>query len=162
MDGAPTCATAVPLSCGTTDDGLHPLPGKSYTYTITTDPANVASVIWFATDENDIITYPSGAPVLQPNRDAINGTYVLNATLAAYNTPANTAKTIDVSWKSFDPVANEVVLVAYITGAAGCSDNVEVYKIEPTFAFTLDVAALLDAGGLGDEECLSPVEHSNF
>lgn len=162
MDGAPSCATSVPLGCATTDDGLHPLPGKSYAYTITTDPVTVASVLWFVTDESDIITYPAGAPVLQPNRDAINGTYVLNATAAAYNVPANTAKTINVSWKSFDPVAHKVVLVAYITGAAGCSDNVEVYKIEPTFAFTLDVAALLDAGGLGAEECLSPVEEAIF
>jgi hypothetical protein len=162
MDGAPSCTPAVGLNCSSTDDGLHPLPGKSYNYEIGTDPAAVAAVHWFVTDESDIITYPAGAPVLQPNRDAVNGTYVLTATAGVYNTPGNTAKSIDVSWKFFDASANDVLLVAYITGAAGCSDNVEVYKIEPTFAFTLDVAALLDAGGFGAEECLSPVEEAIF
>jgi hypothetical protein len=162
MTGTPSCTPAVPLACSTTDDGLHPLPGKNYTYTITTDPVNVAAVHWFVTDESDIITYPAGAPVLQANRDVINGSYVLTATAGAYDAPGNTAQTIDISWKSFDPVANEVLLVAYISGAAGCSDNVEVYRIEPTFAFTLDVAALLDAGGFGSEECLSPVEEAIF
>lgn len=162
MTGAPECTPAVTLGCASTDDGLHPLPGKNYTYTITTDPATVAAVHWFVTDESEIISYPAGTPVLQPTRDVIDGDYILTATVATYNVPANTAKTIDISWKSFDPVAHKVVLVAYITGAENCSDNVEIYRIEPTFAFTLDVAALADNGAFGAEECLSPVEKATY
>jgi len=162
MTGAPTCTPAIPLGCTTTDDALHPLPGKSYTYTITTDPLAVGNVHWFVTDQSDVITSTVlGTPVLQPTRDGVNGTYVLTATAGVYDTPG-AAKTIDISWKSFDGATNEVLLVAYVTGAAGCSDNVEVYRIEPTFAFTLDVAGLLDAGGLGAEECISPVESAIY
>lgn len=163
MTGAPTCTPAIALGCADANDPLHPLPGQSYTYTIETDPAAVGSVLWFVTDESQIITYTApGTPVLQPNRDVIDGEYILTATVAAYNNPANMAKTIDISWKSFDAVAHEVLLVAYVTGAAGCSDNVEVFRIEPIFSFTLDIAGLLDGGALGDEECLSPVESALY
>lgn len=162
MTGAPDCTPAVALGCADADDPLHPLPGEVYTYTIDTDPASVQSVLWFVTDESEIITWTTpGTPIVQTNRDAINGDYILTAT-APYNDPLNTSQTIDISWKSFDAVTNEVLLVAYVTGAAGCSDNVEVFRIEPTFAFTLDVAGLLDGGSLGAEECLSPVESAEY
>ncbi|WP_319500087.1 hypothetical protein [uncultured Draconibacterium sp.] len=160
MTGAPTCTPAVPLSCLSDADELHPLPGEVYTYTITTDPATVGDVHWFVTDESDIITSATlGTPVLQPNRDVVDGDYILTAS-AHYDTPG-ASKTIDISWKTFD-TSNEVLLVAYVEGAAGCSDNVEVYRIEPSFSFTLDVAGLLDAGGLGAEECISPVESAVY
>lgn len=163
MTGAPTCTPAVPLGCANADDPLHPLPGEVYTYSIETDPATVQSVLWFVTDQSQIITSTTlGSPVIQPIRDAVDGDYILTATAGVYNVPTNTAKTIDISWKSFDAVTNEVLLVAYVTGAAGCSDNVEVFRIEPTFAFTLDVAGLLDGGSLGDEECLSAVESAVY
>ena len=163
LTGAPTCAgVAQPLTCAT-DDALHPLPGKVYTYSITTDPGTVESVHWFVTDESEIITSTVlGTPVLQPNRDVVNGTYVLTATSGVYDVSTNTAKTIDISWKTFDPLTHEVLLVAYVSGANGCSDNVEVYRIEPSFAFTLDVIALLDNGTPGAEECLSEVESAIY
>jgi len=163
MTGAPTCTPAIPLACAAANDPLHPLPGQTYTYTIATDPATIGTVHWFVTDESQIITSTVlGTPVLQPNRDVVDGEYILTAPAAVYDIAANTVKTIDISWKSFDAVTNKVLLVAYVTGAAGCSDNVEVFRIEPTFAFTLDVAGLLDGGSLGDEECLSPVESANY
>ena len=166
LTGAPACVVPTPLACSINDDALHPLPGKNYTYTITTNPANVAAVHWYVTDVAGVINYTSGAPVLTlaADRDPNGGTgdYVLNATAAAYDAPANTSKTIDISWKSFDGAAKQVLLVAYVTGAAGCADNVEVYRIEPTFGFTLDIAGLLDAGGLGNEECVSPVESAQY
>ncbi len=161
MTGAPTCTPAIPLGCTDADDPLHPLPGQSYLYEITTDPVAIGSVHWFVTDESQIITSTVlGTPVLQPNRDVINGDYILTAD-ANYNIPGP-GKSINISWKSFDAVTNQVLLVAYVTGAAGCSDNVEVFRIEPSFAFTLDVAGLLDAGALGAEECLSPVESASY
>lgn len=163
MTGAPTCTSALPLSCATADDPLSPLPGEVYTYTIETDPSTVESVLWFVTDESDIITSVTlGTPVVQPIRDAIDGEYVLTAPAGVYNVAANTAQSIDISWKSFDGTTNEVLLVAYVTGTSGCSDNVEVFRIEPSFAFTLDIAGLLDAGGLGSEECLSQVEGASY
>lgn len=162
LEGPPVCTPAIPLNCAT-GSGLNPLPGEVYTYTITTAPEAIGNVLWFVTDESEVITWTDPGPaVLQPNRDVINGDYVLTATAGVYDDPTNTSKTIDISWKAFDGTAHEVLLVAYVTGAAGCSDNVEVFRIEPTFAFTLDVIALLDDGTNGDTECLSPVESAEY
>jgi len=154
------CTPAIPLNCIADADALHPLPGVEYTYSITTDPTTVQSIHWFVTDVSDVIAVQNA---LTGSIDLVDGDYVLTAS-ASYNdvTTPNTSTSVDISWKSFDGLANEVLLVAYVTGAAGCSDNIEVYRIEPEFGFTLDVAGLLDDGTLGDEECVSPVESAIY
>lgn len=158
------CTPAVALNCANDDDELHPIPGKTYTYGVTTDPTTVASIHWFVTDVSPVIA----AGVLTPTRDVINGDYILNAGpsllagSANYDDDANTTAQISIAWKSFNATSNNVLLVAYVSGADGCSDNIEVYKIEPSIGFTLDIAGLLDDGTLGDEECLSPVESATY
>src|SRR5690606_32601856 len=78
------CTQAIPLTCTTDDDPLHPLPGKDYTYTITTSPEAVASVLWFVTDDPNVIIPVSGVPTLTTDRDFVDGEYVLSATTGVY------------------------------------------------------------------------------
>jgi hypothetical protein len=159
LTGAPAIAPAIPLACAVENE-LKPLPGKVYNYTVTV-PAG-SKVLWFVTDQATIIDGTGAAPVIQASRDAAPGNYILTAPALVYNTPANTANTIAISWKSFDGAAKKVVLVAHVTDVAGCTNNVEVYRIEPSFAFTLDMIALLDAGTAGATECVSPVESASY
>jgi len=161
LGGAPAVAPVTAIPCAVENE-LKPLPGKVYNYTVTV-PAG-AKVLWFATDQATIVDGTGAAPVIQPSRDPGTGagSYILTAPAAVYNQAANTSNTIAISWKSFDGTANKVVLVAHVTDAAGCTNNVEVYRIEPSFAFTLDMIALLDAGTAGATECVSPVESASY
>lgn len=158
--GAIYCTPALPLAC-TTDNELNPIPGKSYTYTVTVPAGSL--VHWFVTDQSTVVDGTGAAPVVQADRDvAPNGEYILTASAGIYNVTTNPTATIDMSWKYFDGTANQVLLVAHVTDAAGCTNNVEVYRIRPAFAFTLDIASILDNGAVGDEECLSPVESATY
>jgi hypothetical protein len=159
---------AIPLGCAADFGHLNPNPGQEYTYEISTTPAAIGSVHWFVTDESDVIYLDGGAAVLQPSRD--NSTdgyeYILEAEAGVYNVATNTQKTIDITWQYFEP-ANEVLLVAYVTTADGCTDNVEVWRIEPAFSFTLDVLAMDDDGNLSTgasfaDECVSPVVSATY
>lgn len=154
------CAPVVTLNCVNDDGELTPIPGKTYKYGVAVTPGTFQSIHWFVTDDANVIA--AATLTAAGNRDVIDGTYVLDATAATYDEPTNTTATIDISWKYFSGTTNDVILVAYVTGAAGCSDNIEVYRIEPSLGFTLDVAGLLDDGSLGDEECLSPIESATY
>ena len=163
------CVPATPLGGCAADDQLHPIPGKTYTYTIKVTPAvSSGNVLWFAynaTDNSaDIIASNNDITTAQALAEPDDGTspYLLDATDAAYNkTTGNTAVSIDISWQSFSAATNDILLVAYVKGEAGCSDNIEVWKIEPSFAFTLDIAGLMDNGTIPStgnaNECVSPV-----
>ena len=169
VTGVPVKVPAAALGCAgsVTSPQLNPTPGVTYTYTISTTPAVVGSVLWFVTDQNAVLT--GGALVAAASRDKADGTgsYISTAPAAVYNTTGLTTKTIDISWKNFDGATNEVLLVAYVTGAAGCSDNVQVWRIQPVFNFTLDVLSMFDVGGLGTiltpaSECVSMIESANY
>ena len=156
------CTPAVGLSCATDADPLHPLPGEVYTYavTLTAGASTTPTIHWFVTDDLDVISVNG---VLTTDIDAIGGDYVLTAgadpgtaTNAKYNDATNTTPTIDISWNSF-PGTTPVLLVAHVYDEIACTDNIEVWRIEPTFGFTLDIAGLLDDGTLGAEECVSPI-----
>lgn len=166
VEGTPACAPSIPLGCATTQGELNPAPGVVYTYEISTDPTTVESVLWFVTDVSQVITAAGGITTTRDPGDG-SGAYVLLGEVGVYNVPTQTDKTIDISWQYFDGVANEVLLVAYVKGATGCSDNVEVWRIEPTFAFTLDLLSMASDGSLGTIanpafECVSPVESATY
>lgn len=157
--GAIYCTPALPLAC-TTDNELNPIPGKSYTYNVTV-PAT-STVLWFVTDQASVIDGTGAAPVIQADRDAAPGDYILTASAGIYNSAINTNASIQMSWKYFDGNATQVLLVAVVSDASGCTNNVEVYRIKPAFAFTLDIASIFDTGAVGAEECLSPVESATY
>lgn len=163
-------APVTALPC-VTEDALHPLPGKTYTYNVTVNPGvTTGDVKWFAynaTTNGTIITGGSIAAALAA-AEARNGTsqFLLDADVAKYNVAANTSGSITASWQSFDGTANKILLVAYVKGEGGCSDNIEVFRIQPTFAFSLDIAGLMPTGALpasgNAKECVSPVQSAVY
>jgi len=167
--GSPTCPVPAVLNCATGTVGpLNPIPGVVYNYEVAVSPALATGgyVQWFVTDEAQLISGAGPiAGIMEPN----DGTspYLLAATPpAAYNNIANTSTTISISWQSFDPGAHNVLLVAYVKGNNGCSDNIEVWRIEPTFTFRLEIAGINPdgtvAGPNAAAECVTPVLSANY
>lgn len=161
LDVVPTyCAPYVPLTCGA-GDALAPVPGVSYAYTITTTSAG--KLHWFVTDDSDIVTAQGAIAATIEAKDGTSP-YILTAD-AAYNDANNTSTTVNITWKSFDGVANNVILVVYNVDAANCTDNMEVYRIEPKYSFTLDIAGIEDngtAGGPTVADCVNPIQSATY
>jgi hypothetical protein len=151
------CVSPTPLTCGTADDPLSPLPGVPYDYTITS--SSVGTIHWFVTDDANIITAGGLVAGIEPSDGS--GDYILDAD-AAYNDATNTSLTVNITWKSFDGAANNVLLVAYNIDDEGCTNNIEVYRIQPQYSFTLDIAGILDDGTEGNEECVSPIVSATY
>lgn len=195
----PTCLTPNPLDPSCSDiDQLHPQPGIVYTYTVTTTDAT-DDVRWFVVNNNDLEdaavggqvdsivnsigqVLPVGSSYIEPTDGT--GDFILN--LGTVNTEYNIAPSpgdtdgtsatgtdqehaIDIAWKYFDGLTEEVLLVGFVTGDDGCTDNIFAYRILPNFTFTLDVAALDSDGDsvsgpqttyTGD--CVSPIENAFY
>ncbi|RIH65631.1 hypothetical protein D1164_08165 [Mariniphaga sediminis] len=158
-----SCPVPAVLNCGTAD-ALHPLPGESYTYDI--DIVNGNTIHWFVTTDVNVIA----SAALTTSHEAVGGTYVLNAGTAVagtatYDDGTNTGDVLGVQWNYFSP-GTTVLLVAFVVDAAGCTNNIEAYKIEPVFNFVLEIAALEDDGTIqnpaASKECVSPVQSATF
>ena len=165
---ATACAPITLLPCATSD-ALHPIPGTTYTYSVTVNPGvTTGDVKWFvynATANGTLITGGSiAAAVTAAEANGGASQFLLAADIAKYNV-ANTSGSITASWQSFDGTANQILLVAYVQGEGGCSDNIEVFRIEPIFAFTLDIAGLMPNGTVpagNANECVSPVQSAIY
>jgi len=167
--GTPTCPVPALLNCATGTVGpLNPIPGVVYTYTVSVAPpvGTGGYIQWFVTDDAALIDATGLIAGIEPNTGA--SPYLLAATpAAAYNSTTNTSATIDVSWQSFDPAAHNVLLVAYVKGNNGCSDNIEVWRIEPTFTFRLEIAGInpdgtVPAASNAANECVTPVQSAVY
>ncbi|MGQ7868172.1 hypothetical protein [Sunxiuqinia sp. sy24] len=152
------CVPAAPLTNCAEGSPLAPVPGVPYDYTITS--SSVGTIHWFVTDDPNVMTAERTLTSTIDPGDG-NGKYILTSD-ATYNAPANTSATINLTWKSFDGTANEVLLVAYAVDDAGCTDNIEVYRIIPAYNFTLDIAGLSDEGAAGATECVAPVQSATY
>lgn len=180
---APACITPQTLA-GCTTDELHPTQGVTYDYIVETTTATDV-VRWFVVDNtamelagDSLISSLTG--ILAAANGAIDDgsgsdPYLLSVISGTYNGAGATAtagtpptSTIQLQWKYFDGVSNEVLLVAYVT-SPGCADNIAVFRIIPTPAFTLDIASV-DAAGANaagptdtpNEECVSPIESAVY
>lgn len=159
LTAVPTfCTTPKLLTCGA-GDALHPAPGVSYDYTITSSSAG--TVHWFVTDDANIRT-TTGTTTNIDKGDG-TGDYILSSS-SVYNQTGTNSLTVNITWKSFDGVANNVLLVAYNVDANNCTDNIEVYRIEPKYSFTLDIAAIADDGLSGGtvSECVAPIVSATY
>ena len=152
------CAPALTLTCGA-GDPLHPAPGVAYDYTITSTSAG--KIHWFVTDDANIRTTTGTTTNIDPGTGL--GDYIL-ASNSIYNNTGTNSTTVNITWKSFDGVANNVLLVAYNVDVNGCTDNIEVYRIEPKYSFTLDIAAIADDGLSGGtvSECVAPIVSATY
>jgi len=167
---ATACAPVTPIPCATADP-LHPIPGTTYTYTVTVAPGVTTGYIqWFAynaTTNGTLITGGSmAAAITAAEKNDGTSQYLLLADATKYNLTTSTSNSITASWQSFDGTAKQILLVAYVKGEGGCSDNIEVFRIQPTFSFTLDIAGLLPTGALpatgNASECVTPVQSAVY
>jgi len=177
-DAVPSCITARTLS-GCSSDELHPVQGDPYTYEVTTtDPADL--VRWFVLDNtameagatdsivaSTVGILAAGNTYIDPADNS--GSYVISYGVGTYDTRTAGNTQIEITWKYFDGVANEVLLVAYVEGADGCTNNIAVYRIIPMPAFTIDVASIAqdgtvawDTAAVANSECVSPIESAFY
>lgn len=172
------CLPAVPLTCivGGDNAALTPIPGQSYTYTVEDigTVTKVESIRWFvydATADRDI--FDQGIGSLDPGDVEVPGSSLFVAAAGTtYNIPSSNFPddfSIDITWKFFD-ASQLILLVAYVKGDE-CADNIEAYRIRPTFSFTLDIASLMPDGSLNRdndnviidaERCVSPVWSATY
>ena len=159
--GSIYCPPTTTLNCADGTDGTSPIPGQSYTYQIAA--SSMSTVHWLVTDASNVMTAPG---TLTTTFDAGDGTgdYLIAfpTGYTVYNNGANTTASIDITWKSFNGTANQVLLVAYVVNEDGCTDNIEVYRIIPQYTFSLDIAAILDEGTEGNTECVGPVQSATY
>jgi hypothetical protein len=160
LDAIPSyCAPYVPLTCGA-GDPLAPMPGVSYPYTVSS--TSVGTLRWFVTDEATLVSAQGTIAAAIEPKDG-SSSYILTAD-GAYNDPANTSATVNITWKSFDGDNNNVILVVYNVDDANCTDNMEVYRIKPKYGFTLDIAGIADAGDTGGNvsDCVNPIQTASY
>lgn len=161
--GTLECAPITPLTCYANVDALHPQAGLAYTYNVTVTAAG-GRIHWFVTDQLNIVAALNDldGTLIDPGTGL--GQYVLTAG-TEYNNPLQTDNTIDISWKSFNGATTPVLLVTYVVDASGCTDNIQVYRIEPVFNFTLDIAGIEEVTGATTTtptECVSPIESAIY
>ena len=183
-----SCLVPTPLDCDSAW-ALQPAPGEEYTYTISsTDYENSGNelVHWFVIDYNDLLAESPADSIVNTINDIShltsknfidlgdgNGDFILTSETGVYNSAfgvgSNTQDSVTISWKYFDGQANVVLLVAYVRDSINCTDNMEVYRIIPEPAFTLDIAAIdqTDYSFHSDttapaEECVSPIESAVY
>jgi hypothetical protein len=128
---ATTGSAPTPVTC--TDDALHPIIGKEYTYKGTGTPTGGTYHI-FATNSTNFIT--NGA--LNTTGAYTSGNQI-TTTDANYNVGTNNNGEAKLSWSG--AAANpSFVVVQYKAPIGACTtDNLKVYKIEPKNAFTIEL-----------------------
>lgn len=127
---ATTGTAPTPVTC--TDDALHPIIGKEYTYKGTGTPAGGTYHI-FATNSTNFIQ--NGALNTTGAYTATNG--LLKAG-TGYNVNTNSTGETKLSWSG--AAANpSFVVIQYKQNGTCTTDNLKVYKIEPKNAFTIEL-----------------------
>ncbi len=187
--GAPTCITPTALSSCSTTNPLNPSPGQNYTYTVNTSAAT-NDIRWFVINNEDLKNATPVVNIIDPTSGVLaststyidksdgtgkyilalgtNNAYNLNGTSGDATSQGGTS--IDISWKNFDGnQPHEILLVAYVTDNAGCTDNIVVWRIVPKNTFTLDIASLKqdgtklgDAGSTTVGPCVSEIEKATY
>ena len=155
---------------GCSDDALHPIPGKEYTYQSTVASGTGNYTWWATTDPNFITT--DGTGTSNNLSTAINTPNILSPS-SNYGV-SGTADNVQITW-STGLLANTTyntaptfVVVQY-EDAAGCSNNLKVYQLDPQVAFTVDIRNIDVDGGTGildygttAEQCIDVVRGAAF
>ena len=144
-----------PVTCLTADH-LHPLPGQPYTYEVSVTNVTSPTFTWFVTqnqtfiDIDPVTNLPRLRYTVALGAEPQIGGDIMDAGTGYATPPAGSANnSIVITWKSFayNPLEPVFVVVQAIGSNGLCSpNNLKVYRIEPLFAFTLDLDNLTGAG----------------
>ncbi len=139
-----TAATSFGQNCG---DALHPMSGKTYTYSVTASPAG-GTFNWYVTSDPNLIT---GAPLASGDGLLIGGT--------GYNTPSSTSASVDITWTSQAVTAAKsgtkfYLVVKYTTD---CSNNLKPWVIQPINLFEITVENVKSDGSAYADICRSEI-----
>jgi len=169
--GQATPGTASRPLSGCNDDPLHPVPGKSYTYTVGGTGSNFT---WWATKDPNFITLSGTTPTTNMATQKLTVTTgQLEATSANYaQTPATATPSVDITWSSqilagtaLDGAGPKTptFVVVQAEDATNCTNNLKVYQLDPLVAFTVDILPMNTDGTVtGDynanvSKCFAPV-----
>jgi hypothetical protein len=180
-----------PIACETSALPLHPVPGVPFTYTMTnsTDPVTATSRnwTWWATKDPNFITItpPATTPDINLGTQLTvsSGALISTGMSANYGqdtrgTDAAAANSVTINWSAATLAATSyqgavagklpTFVVGFSEGLAGCSDNLQVFEINPMPNFTIDIAAINAAGTtLGwdvntEEQCVDEVQSAVY
>lgn len=147
--GALKGSAPIPTAC--TPDALHPTAGVPYVYTLDATPGG-GTWTWWATKNTTFMatkTIPADSLKQISNQ-------LLPATSDNYG-KATSSNQVTIAWSDailgstkyqgdgVAPNGTPTFVVAYYTASGtgtDCADNLKVYELDPTFAFTVDVLNL--------------------
>lgn len=157
---------------GCTDDALHPLPGKEYTYQSTATPGGGVYTWWATLDPNFITT--SGTTTTNNLSSMLTaGNGILNPS-SNYGI-AGADDNVKLTWSSTLLSTTKyntapTFVVVHYKDAASCTDNLKVYQLDPINGFTVDIRnidatvatpAIKDYGEEASQ-CNAPVTTAKF
>lgn len=176
----------VPIACETSALPLHPVPGVPFTYSMTngSGAGTSANWTWYATKDPGFITAGT-PPLLNIATQLTVGTGALISTGMSANYGIDNRggnnlaeNSVTINWSAATLAATSyqglvapgtpTFVVGYSEGLAGCSDNLQVFEINPMPNFTIDIAAINAAGTtLGwdvntEEECVDKVQSATY
>ena len=128
---------------------LNPVPGVSYDYSATVDPAGGSAYWWAQWNLTTFIT--DGARTADASQEAIDGDFISEAENYRDDNDEDTSPTTtSITWKTggLAKVSDEAplfVVLHYTAPADACADNLKVYRIIPLMPFQINVIALRDA-----------------
>jgi len=149
-------------------DALHPIAGQDYTYQIDIPvdpnpgtPWTSLKYLWYVT-QLDLTTSPIDnyfidpvSHALRPASDSGDGTGIFLSTSSSDYSSTGSASlandnVLNLTWKNVKYDATKPIFVVIsTTGNNGLCDtkNMNVFKIEPLIAFTIDIDNLTNIGG---------------
>lgn len=139
-----------PRGTSCVDDALHPIAGKSYNYQAAADPTGGNYTFWATKDFNFIST--TGTTTSTNINTALTTTTGLLATSTNY-AAANASDVVSITWSdailsATDPATSPTfVTVHYEAVDPNCADNLKVWSIDPTLAFTVDIRNIENEAG---------------
>ena len=183
QDGADHYSDPRVLTC--VDDALHPIAGRTYVYEATGTETGGAWRFWATKDPNFIATdgsgnrtfnYGTGTALTVSDGELSYSSDDYNIEIGISDPNENSDGSIELIWTSTILAGTEVgvtptFVVAYYEDAAGCTDNIKVWELDPLNGFTVDVLALdpddvataptYDPSTL-PATCFSPVESATY
>ena len=173
------------IDCETNALPLHPVPGVPFTYTMTNGTgATSANWTWYATKDPNFIS--AGTPPvlnLATQLTVASGALIATGMSANYGVDnrggTNAAEnSVTINWSAATLAGTDyqglpgpgtpTFVVGYSEGLAGCTDNLQVFELNPMPNFTIDIAAIDATGTTLDwddnsvEQCVDEVQSAIY